>query len=172
MLIEEARNLVAAHLGSSKRAEHSVFVGYVMRSLAERLGADITIWEVVGLLHDLDFFNTADDRRQHGILTANWLANYLPPDALDAIRAHDHRTAIQANTAIADALKLADALAIADEMAGRETIVDLLNVGDKERLRSVLASRSYLAKMIVEYSQRLRLPLSELAIIYRNAPPQ
>src|SRR5262245_4901364 len=98
MLIEEARNRVATHLGSGKRAEHSGFVGYVMRLLAERLGADTSMWEAVGLCHDLDFFDTADDRRQHGILVANWLPKDLPPEALEAIRAHDHRTGIQANT--------------------------------------------------------------------------
>ena len=170
MLIDEARNRVVTHLGSTKRAEHSVFVGCVMRLLAERLGADISIWEAVGLCHDLDFFDTADDRRQHGMLAANWLANDLPPEALDAIRAHDHRTGVQANTPIADALKLADALAIADEMASRATIIALLSVDDKEGLRSVLASRSYLPEMLVEFSQRLHLPLSEVGIICRDAP--
>ena len=172
MLIEEAHNQVVARLGSTKRAEHSVFVGYIMRLLADRLGADITIWEVVGLCHDLDFFDTAGDRRLHGILAASWLANDLPPEALDAIRAHDHRTGVKAHTAIADALKLADAFAIAVETAGREAIVRLLKINNKEELRSVLTSCPYLSQMIVECSQRLRLPLAELAHICRDAPFQ
>jgi predicted hydrolase (HD superfamily) len=172
MLVEDARNRVTAHLGSSARAEHSVFVGHVMKLLAERLGAEIVMWEVVGLCHDLDFFDTADDRRQHGILAADWLANDLPAEALDAIRAHDHRTGVQANTPIADALKLADALAVADALKGRETITALLSLGDKEGLRSVLTSRSHLSLMIEEFSRKLRLPLSELAQVCRNAPLQ
>src|SRR5262245_25345258 len=171
MLIEEARKRVLAHLGSSKRAKHSFFVGCVMKLLAERLGADTTIWQAVGLCHDLDFFDTANDRRQHGMLAAQWLANDLPPEALDAIRAHDHRTGFQAGTAIADALKLADALAIADEMVGREAVVSLLSADDKDGLRSVLAGRSYLPAMMVDLSQRLGLPMSELALVCRSASP-
>jgi predicted hydrolase (HD superfamily) len=169
MLIEEARNQVMAHLGSSNRAEHSVFVGHIMRLLATRLGADITTWEAVGLCHDLDFFNTTEDRRQHGILAASWLANDLPPEALDAIRAHDHRTGIKADTPIAEALKLADALAIAVETAGSEAIVRILVVDNKEELRTVLTSRPYLPQMIEGFSQRLRLPLAELAHICGDA---
>jgi putative nucleotidyltransferase with HDIG domain len=98
MLIEEARYRIMARLGSSKRAEHSLFVGHIMKFLAKQLGADLSLWEAAGLYHDLDFSVTANDRRQHGILAANWLANDLPMEALDAIRAHDHRTGIQAHT--------------------------------------------------------------------------
>jgi putative nucleotidyltransferase with HDIG domain len=172
MLIAEARNRVAAHLGSSKRAEHSIFVAYIMRRLAERLGTDDTMWEAVGLCHDLDFFDTAGDRRQHGILAATWLESDLPPEALNAIRAHDHRTGIEANTAIADALKLADAVAIADETAGRETLVAVLEAEDIDELRAVLASRPYVPGMIVTYSLRLAVPISAIAPICRNAPAQ
>jgi predicted hydrolase (HD superfamily) len=172
MLIEEARNQVVARLGSSKRAEHSVFVGHIMRLLATRLGTDITSWEAVGLCHDLDFFDTTEDRRQHGILATSWLANDLPPEALDAIRAHDHRTGIKTDTPIAGALKLADALAIAVETAGREAIVCLLAVNNKEELRSVLSSRPYIPQMIEELSLKLRLPLAKLAHICRDAALQ
>jgi predicted hydrolase (HD superfamily) len=172
MILEEARNRIRAHLGSSKRAEHSIFVGYVMRCVAERLGADAQLWEVVGLCHDLDYFETADDKRRHGVLVADWLAKDLSLDALDAIRAHDHRSGIQANTTLANALKLADALAVADVVVGRETIVRLLDINGGEGLRALLADRPYLPDMIIDFSQRLHLRLSELAFICGKAPPQ
>lgn len=92
MTIEDALDRIATHLGSSKRVEHSIFVGHIMRLLAERLGADVVLWEATGLCHDLDFFSTADDRRQHGIVSAAWLAADLPAAALEAIRSHDHQT--------------------------------------------------------------------------------
>jgi hypothetical protein len=172
MTIEEALDRVAAHLGSSKRAEHSIFVGDVMRLLAERLGAGAVLWEATGLCHDLDFFSTTDDRRQHGIVSAAWLASDLPDDALEAIRSHDHRTGIPADTPIADALKLADALAIADETIGRDAILALLGSEDEAGLRSAFASRPHLPAMIVNYAAKLCLPLSELATICRKAPAQ
>jgi predicted hydrolase (HD superfamily) len=168
MLLEEAHRQVAARLGSSDRAQHSICVGRVMKVLATRLGADGAIWEATGLCHDLDFFVTADDRRQHGILAASWLAGDLPPDALAAIRAHDHRTGVKADSAIADALKLADALAIAIETVGRYAVVRLLEADDVEKLHSVLANRPYLPRIIVEHSQKLGMPLVELAHICRD----
>lgn len=172
MTIEDALDRVATHLGSSKRAEHSIFVGHIMRLLAERLAADTVLWEATGLCHDLDFFSTADDRRQHGIASAAWLAADLPGDALEAIRSHDHRTGIQSDTPIADALKLADALAIADETIGRDAILTLLGSQDEAGLHSAFASRPHLPAMIVSYAAKLRLPLSELAPICRKAPAQ
>lgn len=136
MTAEEALGRVEAHLGTSKRAVHSIFVGSTMKGLAQVVGASAQTWEVVGLCHDLDFFDTVDDRRQHGVLVAEWLAQDLPTEALDAIRSHDHRTGIEANTPLADALKLADALAITDETVGRETVVHLLDNDEEAELLS------------------------------------
>jgi predicted hydrolase (HD superfamily) len=67
--LAEAEHLVSQHLSATPRAAHSRFVAHVMRQLADRLGADGDLWEIVGLCHDLDFFKTCDDRSQHGLLT-------------------------------------------------------------------------------------------------------
>jgi predicted hydrolase (HD superfamily) len=91
----EALDLIHKHLDDTPRAAHSRFVGYVMRELASALGANVHLWEITGLCHDLDFFVTSSDGSQHGLLTVRWLAGQLPDDALAAIAAHDHRTGIR-----------------------------------------------------------------------------
>ena len=61
-----------------------------MAQLASRFGAEAALWEVVGLCHDLDLPLTESDLSQHGPLAAQWLAGRLPPEATQAIAAHDH----------------------------------------------------------------------------------
>lgn len=170
--LERARAAVSERLGTSRRAVHSVFVGHAMRSLAERLGADMDLWEIVGLCHDLDYFETAEDRSRHGMLVADWLKDELPADALDAIRAHDHRTGFHADTVLAEALRLADALAIVDERIGRAHSGRLGAGCDASELRDLLAARPYLVEMIGGISEQLRLPLSALGDMCRTAPAQ
>lgn len=88
--------------------------GHVMKHLAQVLDEDIALWEIVGICHDLDFGVTQEDRSRHGILSAHWLGNDLPPQALLGIRSHDHRMGVSSETPSADALKLADTLAVAE----------------------------------------------------------
>ena len=52
----DADLLIHRHLGETSRANHSRFVGYIMRQLAGVFAAPAELWEVVGLCHDLDFF--------------------------------------------------------------------------------------------------------------------
>ena len=68
---------------------HCLQTEAVLRNLAERLGRDPQIWGVTGLLHDLDYPQTKDDPSRHGLLSAQELAESLPEDALQAIRAHN-----------------------------------------------------------------------------------
>ncbi|CEJ10042.1 HD domain protein [bacterium YEK0313] len=172
MTLEQARAAVPRHLGASKRAEHSVFVAHAMRRLAEGLGADAELWEIVGLCHDLDYFETAEDRSRHGMLVADWLEGDLPEEALDAIRAHDHRTGFRSETTIADGLRLADALAIVDIRLGRDRAAELGAALGESELRAILAAQPYLADMLIGISASLAVPLPRLAEICRSGPAQ
>lgn len=117
--LDEAEQLLVEHLGRTPRADHSRFVGAIMAELAHRLGADAELWQVTGLLHDIDYPATPTTPKRHGPLAAEWLAGRLPTEALAAIAAHDHRAGVTADGPIVLALKLADALAVLDEQAGR-----------------------------------------------------
>ena len=145
--IGDAHRLIDTHLGNSARAVHSQFVGRLMRRLAERTGGDPLLWELVGLCHDLDYEVTAGDWSRHGLVAAEWLANDLPSEGLDAIKAHDHRTGVISSLPISHALKLADALAIAHDHLGPDLVplqvqclASLLASGPESRLGRVVLS--------------------------------
>ena len=167
--LAEAEHLVAERLGVSPRAAHSRFVGLVMRQLATERGADAELWQVVGLVHDLDYFAVDGDWSRHGVLTAAWLAGRLPGDALAAIQAHDHRAGVRSDTQLAELLRLADGLAVLDETAGRETTVAALR---GEALQTVTGSRPFLVDIIGGAAARYGMTLAMLARVLAALPPQ
>jgi predicted hydrolase (HD superfamily) len=169
--LPDAHNLIRHHLGDSSRAKHSAFVGFAMRRLAQRLGSDEVLSEVVGLCHDLDYEDTRTEPARHGLTTAKWLKGELPFDALQAIEAHDHRTRVMSETPIADCLKLADALAIIVEKLGERAAAVLASADAEPTLLREFADRAYLPSMVLAISRKRRLPLAVLAEICSSAPP-
>lgn len=87
------RDEALAKLKSSGASEslmrHALASEAVMKALAERLGADASVWGLTGLLHDLDYPQTEATPAKHGMETAAMLAGCLPEDALQAIRSHN-----------------------------------------------------------------------------------
>ncbi len=49
---------------------------------------DIERWALAGLLHDLDYAQTAEDFERHGVITAELLAGQVDNEMLHAILAH------------------------------------------------------------------------------------
>jgi hypothetical protein len=157
----EAVALLREHLDDTPRAAHSRLVAHIMREAAHHFRADSALWEVVGLCHDLDFFETATDPAAHGLLAAERLRGKLPEEALAAIRAHDHRTGVRSESLLADMLKLADVLAVLDDVLGRER---LCSIGDGEDLTErELGVRAYLAEMLSHYAAKHALTYRQLA---------
>ena len=59
-----------------------------MRKLAAHFGEDVELWGLAGLLHDLDYDQTAKDFPRHGLLTAEMLAGKVDEKVIYAIKAH------------------------------------------------------------------------------------
>ena len=104
--LEEARRLVEG----SSRLVHSLRVSSLMGRLATHLGADVELWMLVGLLHDLDYDETIDDRAKHGVVAVDRLAGLLPDEGLNAILRHDHRTGLIPESILDHSLILCDAI--------------------------------------------------------------
>jgi hypothetical protein len=172
MLSAEADLLVRRHLGDTPRAAHSRFVAHVMRQLAAEFSADSELWEVVGLCHDLDFFETREAPARHGLVTAQWLGDRLPQDATQAIEAHDHRTGVEATTLLADMLKLADVIAVIDARLGRRALAEVGPGDPLAKLRMSLPDRPYLCDILERYSAKHALELARIAAIVSAAPLQ
>ncbi len=105
--IREARKIAR----DGTRYGHSVVVGSLMKNLAEYWGQDSVLWEVVGVLHDIDWDETRNNKEMHGVIAAERLRGKVPDAGLDAIKCHDHRTGFVALTKLDKALIFADGLA-------------------------------------------------------------
>jgi len=168
----EAEAWVIAKLGDTPRADHSRFVGYLMRALAERLApAEAELWEITGLVHDLDFLVVDGDWHIHGRTTVAWLEGRLPVPAMLAIAAHDHGSGIVSDLPIAMALRLGDALAVLDAAAGRAETVVALRDG-APAIDELAGRRAFLAGMIDDLSAALELSPGVLAEVLMGLPEQ
>jgi predicted hydrolase (HD superfamily) len=82
-----------------------------MKNLAEYWCQDSGLWEVVGVLHDIDWDETRDKKEMHGVIAAEQLRDKVPDAGLDAIKCHDHRTGFVPLSKLDKALIFADGLA-------------------------------------------------------------
>lgn len=67
---------------------HALESEAVLRGLAEKLGKDVELWGITGLLHDLDYSTTKAKENRHGLDTAEMLEGKLPIEAIEAIKRH------------------------------------------------------------------------------------
>ncbi|MBW1713978.1 MAG: HDIG domain-containing protein [Deltaproteobacteria bacterium] len=85
----EAWELFTSRIQDEYLIKHSLATEAIMRALAEKLGQDVELWGITGLLHDLDFPETKDDPQRHGLVSAELLEDKLPPEAITAIKRHN-----------------------------------------------------------------------------------
>lgn len=86
---QKALSLMETTIPNANLRKHMLACEACMRSLAARFGEDAESWGLAGLLHDLDYDQTAQDFSQHGKLTVEMLRDQgLSGDILHAILAH------------------------------------------------------------------------------------
>jgi putative nucleotidyltransferase with HDIG domain len=107
---EEALSRIKHEVRNSNLVKHMMAVSVIMRGLAIHLGEDPDLWEVVGLLHDIDYEAVGDDWNRHGLVSAEMVADDLPEEGIHAIRAHNPRTGAEAKNLIDLALIASDGL--------------------------------------------------------------
>ena len=91
MTNEEAQNLVKEKVSSDILFYHMRETQVIMESLAEKLGEDKEKWGMAGLLHDLDWQETEENPKEHGLQAAQLLENKgCDPEVIHAIKAHNH----------------------------------------------------------------------------------
>ena len=87
----EALSLVEKSILNRNLINHCVAVEVIMEALADRLelsADDRSRWGMAGLLHDLDYAETAEDPEKHGNITAEMLAGQVDDEIIHAILAH------------------------------------------------------------------------------------
>ena len=106
----EALNWIKKHVKDPETLKHTVMVAAIMKGVADRLGEDTGLWEVVGILHDFDYELMDGDFDKHGLIAADLLADVLPDEAIHAIMAHNTRISVPAESKMDQALIAADAV--------------------------------------------------------------
>jgi putative nucleotidyltransferase with HDIG domain len=98
------------HVMNENLVNHMIAVGSIMKGLAEHFSEDPTLWEAVGILHDVDYETFGDDFCQHGAKSAEMVKDLLPEDGIKAILSHNELTGNKAETRFDISLLAADAV--------------------------------------------------------------
>jgi putative nucleotidyltransferase with HDIG domain len=113
MKSEEALQEAKKNMSNDKIILHVIAVAKIMKALARRLGEDEELWEVTGLLHDIDYEKTKDEPNKHGLEAERMLGDKVPPEVVKAIKAHNFE-----NTGMLPESDLDKALIAADAVSG------------------------------------------------------
>ncbi len=88
---DEALALLRRYVASPSHIVHSHATAGIMRKVAEHLGEDAATWEIIGLLHDIDYDLVAEDMERHGVEGYRILRdNGVPEEIADIVRRHNH----------------------------------------------------------------------------------
>ena len=95
---DEALNLVKSKVKNKNLIKHMLAVEAIMRRLAKHFAEDEELWGLTGILHDLDYDETANDPQKHSLVTADWLKDYnLDERLIYAIKAHPKKVEPKSN---------------------------------------------------------------------------
>jgi uncharacterized protein len=131
--------------------KHCLAVGAIMKGLANEINQQNKstsegrlseeLWEVCGLLHDLDFEQTKDNPKQHSIKTTEMLSGKLDETSLHAIRAHNFE-----HTCVLPESKLDLALISADAVSGLAIATAILRPTNFEGMTPKSLKKSFKKK--------------------------
>ncbi len=103
----EALALIEKQVTNKNLRKHMLATEAVMRALAARLGQDVELWGLAGLLHDCDYDQTAKEPARHALVGAEMLEKLgLPPELTHAVKAHAEKAPVE--TALDKALWCVD----------------------------------------------------------------
>ncbi len=87
---EQAYQLAKSRFSNKNLFKHVLAVEAVMRRLARYFGESEEKWGLTGLLHDLDYEETAETPERHTLVTEELLRPYqLPEEIIHAIKCHN-----------------------------------------------------------------------------------
>ena len=168
----EALRLVEENVSNRKIVLHMIAVSAIMRALARYFGEDEE-WEIVGLLHDVDYERTKANPTRHGLEAENILKGRVSEEVLRAIKAHNFE-----NTGVAPESDLEKALIAADAVSGLIIASALVMPSKKlEEVRVETLERKFKQKDFarnvsrerIRFCEQLGIPLREFLEISLNA---
>jgi len=164
---EECLKLVRKHVKNENLMNHMIGVGAIMRGLGERFGEDPSLWEAVGILHDIDYESFGEDVSKHGLKSAEMVKDLLPEEAVDAIRAHNELTGFKAEKRMDVALVAADAISgmiVANALVRPTKLIGMKAKSVRERMKDKSFARQVSRENIM-LCEGIGVPFSEFAEI-------
>jgi len=108
---KEAVEMIHDNIDTENLKNHMFAVAQIMKRLAKELDKDEEKWELLGLVHDLDYEETKDDPEKHALRSAEMVEGKVPEDMLRAIKAHNHQhTGVEPRNDMEYAIHAADAV--------------------------------------------------------------
>jgi len=108
---EEALKLMKKHIINKNLQKHCLATEVVMKYLARHFGEDEGKWALAGLLHDIDYEQTADDPKRHSLIGAGMLEEIgLPADVVYSVKVHNDAHGLPRNSLMDKALYATDPL--------------------------------------------------------------
>lgn len=108
---DEALELMRENIKQKNLRKHCLAVEAVMAELANYFDKDEHKWRLAGLLHDIDYEETADQPEKHSQIGADMLSEMgLENKIVDAVRAHNGMHELPRETLMAKSLYASDPL--------------------------------------------------------------
>lgn len=168
---EDALALVREHVKNKNLRKHMLATEAVMRALAVRLGEDEELWAMTGLVHDVDYDQTAQDFERHAVVSAEMLAGRGCPDVMvHAVKAHAEKAPVES--------RLDQALYAADPLTGFLVSCALIRpekklaIVDVEFVRNRMAEKSFsraVNRDQIRQCEKLHMELDEFVGIALDA---
>ena len=71
---DDALALLTSHVKNKNLVKHCLACEAILGEMAPRFGGDVDTWRLAGLLHDVDYDQTADSPETHAVIGAKVLA--------------------------------------------------------------------------------------------------
>lgn len=90
---DDAVQLLVEHIQNVNLRRHCFAVGYALKALASKFGGDPDMWELLGIVHDLDWEETKNTPELHTIKTLEYLRNKGMQDGevVQALKSHNRK---------------------------------------------------------------------------------
>ncbi len=108
---ETALNHVKENIKNKNLLKHMIATEAIMKGLAVKFNEDTEKWGIAGLVHDIDYDETADDPERHSIVGAEMLKELgYDEDIIYAVKVHNDVHGLERKSLIDKALYCTDPL--------------------------------------------------------------
>jgi putative nucleotidyltransferase with HDIG domain len=175
---EEAIDLLDTYVTSESLRKHCLGTAAVMKRAGAALGEDADRWEVIGILHDIDFELIDEDMGRHGMEGERILLEHgVGPDIAAVVRRHNHMLHANYTEPVEIALQASDSvsglvIACALVKGGRITEVTPKTVkkkfGDRAFAAGCSRDRIRMMERLMDLPTFYRLAIDGLSEIRRD----